>query len=111
MKQAVDDYVEVIYVNTTTSDNVVRLFQESGKAARDGAIDVLIIDAEGFDLTVLQSFMRIAHLRPPIIVYETLHFTSEQIQSAKDLMQRFGYTVWPAGWNALAVRAGRVESV
>jgi FkbM family methyltransferase len=110
LKHEVDHYITTIKVDAMTPDRVVDSFRKSGVAARDGTIDILIIDAEGFDLSVLQSFMRIADLRPAIIVYETLHLKRDQVDTAQALMEAFGYTVWPAGWNAMAVRAARVES-
>ncbi|ETO12795.1 Methyltransferase FkbM [Reticulomyxa filosa] len=100
----VDHYIDTVTVRGVTPDTVVHEFKQSNLAVRDGTIDVLLIDAEGYDFIVLKSFMNIAHLRPPVIIYENLHLSANDKQQAQDLLVANGYTVWTVRWNSIGVK-------
>jgi len=104
LKEEVDAYIKTIYVEGKTPDKVVEDFETSGKMHRDAKVDLLLIDAEGYDLMVLKSFMAISHIRPLIIYYENLHLKEPEKEEAEKLLQSYGYITWPAGWNTMAVR-------
>jgi len=104
LKFPVDDYINTISVRSVTPDTVVQEFSDSGLAVRDGTIDVLLIDAEGFDLVILKSFMKLSQLRPPVIIYENLHLSDPDQKEAQALLIHYGYSVWPVGWNSIGVR-------
>ena len=91
-----------------TPDNVVLEFFESKIAGRDGTIDILLIDAEGYDLVVLQSFMKIPEIRPSIIIYENLHLKTNEVQEAEQLLTSYGYMVFKVGWNTMGVRVAEL---
>jgi len=74
----VEDYIDSIKVRSVTPDAVIKEFERSKIAVRDASIDLLLIDAEGFDYVILQSFMKILNIRPPIIVYENLHLKDNE---------------------------------
>lgn len=46
LSQELDHYIDGINVTTLSAVSVVNQYKESGKAVRDGNIDVLTIDAE-----------------------------------------------------------------
>ena len=56
LSQELDHYIEGINVTAMAAPSVVKRYKESGKVVRDGHIDVLTIDAEGYDYIVLRGF-------------------------------------------------------
>ena len=90
MSEELDHYIDGIQVRAMTPDRVVSEFYESSIAGRDGTVDILLIDAEGYDLVVLQSFMQIPEIRPSIIVYENLHLKTFEVKDAETLLRSFG---------------------
>ncbi|ETO29869.1 Methyltransferase FkbM [Reticulomyxa filosa] len=104
LKLEVEDYIQPIGVRSATPGTVVREFFQSGLAVRNGNIDVLLIDAEGYDFVVLKSFMNMPSLKPLIVIYENLHLSEADQISAEALLTSFGYSVWPVGWNSIGVK-------
>jgi len=100
----VDYYIDSLSVRSVTPDSVVREFTQSKLAVRNGTIDVLLIDAEGYDLVILRSFMKISQVRPAIVIYENLHLSNTDQEQAKNLLVEFGYSVWPVLWNSIGVK-------
>lgn len=68
-----------------------------------GKINVLHVDAEGFDWAVVQSFLKMT--RPELIVFE-----SKRIQNNNDTntpeskLRRMGYTTWGKNHNTFALK-------
>ena len=108
LKEDLDDYIDQINVQSMTPNLVIQRFKESGKAARDGSVDVLIIDAEGFDLVVLQKFMEDTSIRPLLLIYESLHLNPEQTERAQALLKSNGYLHFLSGWNSFGVRVANI---
>jgi len=100
----VDDYIDSIKVRSMTPDKVIEEFGKSTLAGRDGSIDMLLIDAEGFDYVILQSFMKMLSIRPQIIIYENLHLKKNEKTESEEFLHDFGYLTFVCGWNTLAVR-------
>jgi FkbM family methyltransferase len=65
-------------------------------------IDLLQIDAEGYDLAILQAF-DFSRYRPWVIQYENQHLGAEGAAQAEALLQRQGYRVQACAENTLAV--------
>jgi FkbM family methyltransferase len=66
-------------------------------------IDVVVIDVEGYDYTVLKQ-IDFGRFRPDLIIYEQTHLNAEEKASAIALLVRNGYRVDLLGMNNAAVR-------
>jgi FkbM family methyltransferase len=66
-------------------------------------IDWLQIDTEGFDFEIIKMF-NIEVTRPEVIVYENLHFNTEQQIECLDFLYKNGYLCRTFGPNTLAMR-------
>ena len=109
LKFGVEHYIEAISVATMNPKTVLKAFRDSGKAVRDGTIDVLIIDAEGFDLMVLEGFLALEGVKPLLVIYETLHLQNEAKKTAHALLTRNGYLHFRSGWNDFAVKVANLS--
>ncbi len=49
LSHELDYYIDGINVTTLSAMSVVKKYKQSGKIVRDGSIDVLTIDAEGYE--------------------------------------------------------------
>ena len=65
---------------------VASLLQRHGIAQ----LDLLVIDAEGWDWRILRQF-DFTHLRPKLILYEHQHLRLEECKAAHEFLARFGY--------------------
>lgn len=66
-------------------------------------LDLLHIDAEGFDYEVLK-LLDFSKYQPKIIVYESSHLSQEDRQGADDLLRSNGYSTEEESGDTLAVR-------
>ncbi len=67
-------------------------------------LDVLAIDAEGYDARIIQQ-INFNIIAPHVIIYETEHMTrEEELNVTALLMHGHGYTLTPEGNNTLAMR-------
>ncbi|MDG1102910.1 MAG: hypothetical protein P8N75_05985 [Ascidiaceihabitans sp.] len=66
-------------------------------------IDVLQIDAEGFDDQVIYS-SNIENLRPLIINFELTNLDAQKATAVKSFLSKCGYMVSPHGMDGLAIR-------
>ncbi len=64
-------------------------------------VDVLMIDAEGFDFKILQNFP-ITKMRPKVIIYESFHLQDE-LTSAELFMRSHCYALHQYGENVVGV--------
>ncbi|MGA3266052.1 MAG: FkbM family methyltransferase [Verrucomicrobiota bacterium] len=55
-------------------------------------VDLLHIDAEGHDYSILQQF-NFSVIRPKIVIFERKHLSKQDESAAKAIMERFGYEV------------------
>ena len=108
LSKELDHYISGIDVKAMTPNSVLEVFKKSGKAARDGEIDVLSIDAEGYDYIVLKQFLDNTAIRPILIMYENLHLSEEDKGLAVEVLKDHGYMDFKIGWNTLGVRVANV---
>lgn len=73
------------------------------------AIDVLLIDAEGFDAKIL-SWFPFDRIRPGVIHYEAVHIEPVQLQALRARLQERGYVIVTSdpSNDDVAVRLGRL---
>ena len=109
MKHELDHYIDGINVTAMSAMSVVEEYRQSGKTVRDGSIDVLTIDAEGYDYIVLQGFLVNTTIRPLIVVYENLHLSAEDKVAAIDLCHSYGYIHIDDWWNTICVRSANLR--
>jgi FkbM family methyltransferase len=58
------------------------------------SIDVLQIDAEGFD-AVLLSWFPFERVKPGVVHYETAHMTPDELHSTRQALKAHGYRLYP----------------
>jgi FkbM family methyltransferase len=68
-------------------------------------LDVLLIDTEGHDWTVLQT-VDLARRQPGLIVYEHCHLPAEDAQAARAHLSEHGYVTFEHGLDTAALDAG-----
>jgi hypothetical protein len=76
------------------------------------AVDLVLLDTEGYDYKILQEIDFHAH-RPALVVYEHYHLSSDERAGARAYMQRFGYGTMPEGFDTWCLRRdadGRLEA-
>lgn len=71
-----------------------------GKHGFDG-VDVLLIDTEGYDGTILAG-LDLKRLTPRLIIYENVNMPAEENRRSEDLLRRAGYRISFDGPNTLA---------
>ena len=108
LKNDVNYYITPINVTSMTPLSVVNEFKKSGKSVRDGNIDILLIDAEGYDYILLGSFLDIPIIRPVLVVYEHLHLNEEDKKKAINILESHGYITVGVGWNTFGVRVAEL---
>lgn len=109
LSQELDYYIDGINVTAMAAPSVVRRYKESGKVVRDGHIDVLTIDAEGYDYIVLKGFLANTTIRPLMVIYEHLHLTNEDKQNAISLLHEYGYIDIDDWWNTIGIRSSNLR--
>ena len=72
------------------------------------AIDLLHIDAEGFDYQVLAQ-LDFARYRPLVILFEHKHLPTEEALKAKSLLETSGYRLFRYDGDTLAIRRGFIR--
>lgn len=71
-------------------------------------IDVLIVDAEGYDFEILRS-INFSKLTPTIIIFESRHIPSHHTDALHNLLDGAGFDLVPIGADGLAIRKGFVS--
>jgi FkbM family methyltransferase len=69
-----------------------------------GAVDVLHIDAEGFDLEILKQIDFAAPWAPRFILFEVKHLSQDSYRAARALLRHAGYRFFPIWHDAFAYR-------
>jgi FkbM family methyltransferase len=70
-------------------------------------IDVILIDAEGYDLEVLKQ-IDFRRFRPSVVIYEHLHLSNTAKEESKTLLGRFDYDIYNSyNTNYVAIRRQR----
>ena len=65
------------------------------------AIDLLQIDAEGFDFEVIK-MLDLRAMKPAIIHYEHFHLSPADRRAANEYLAEHGYRFWSAGLDTTA---------
>eukprot|EP01084_Bolivina_argentea_P229049 386681_1 len=104
LSQELDHYIDAINVTTLSAQSVVKTYKESEMTLRDGSIDVLTIDAEGYDYVVLKGFLENTAIRPLMVIYENLHLSAEDKVAGLDLLHAYGYLDTEEWWNTIGIR-------
>ena len=93
----VKDIVETVRVESVTMEELLK------RSTLFTNVDVLQIDAEGFDDQVIYS-SNIEELRPSIINFELANLNEQRANALKNFLGSLGYTVSPHGIDGLAIR-------
>jgi len=93
----VKDIVETVRVESVTMEEVLK------RSTLFTNVDVLQIDAEGFDDQVIYS-SNIEELRPSIINFELANLNAQKAAALKKFLFEKGYIVSPHGIDGLAIR-------
>lgn len=92
-----DERIETTEVRTLTFRS---LLEHTGTSA----IDLLHIDAEGYDFEILKQIDFEAHWAPRFILFEVKHLDPDTMRSARAMLRRAGYRWFPIWHDALAYR-------
>lgn len=71
-------------------------------------IDVIVSDAQGYDLEILRQ-IDFHRFRPELVIYEQNLLSEQDKRSAIGLLERHGYKICPIGPNNAAVRTERAS--
>lgn len=66
-------------------------------------IDLLLIDAEGSDLQILQQ-IDFCRFCPKLVIYENTHLSTADKQTARELLKGLGYSIYTGDMNDVARR-------
>jgi len=91
------DVIEALSVESINMEELLR------RSTLFTNIDVLQIDAEGFDDQVIYS-SNIENLRPLIINFELTNLDAQKATAVKSFLSKCGYMVSPHGMDGLAIR-------
>jgi len=69
-----------------------------------GAIDLLVVDVEGAEREVLESF-ELQASQPACIIFECEHLGADDEKTLKELLQDCGYSIWWTRPDAIAVKS------
>ncbi|MBK9097295.1 MAG: FkbM family methyltransferase [bacterium] len=68
---------------------------------RVNKIDLLVIDAEGYDFEIIKT-IPFEQIKPTIIIYENSHFSEDIKKNCQNFLINFGYKIIPAEGNTVA---------
>ena len=74
-----------------------------------GAIDVIHIDAEGYDHEIIKGIDLVGH-RPTLVMYEYKHLPPDDLTACRRLLGDAGYELLDVGWDTLAARRDAVAA-
>lgn len=67
-------------------------------------VDILMVDAEGYDAQIVTAFMDIPTFRPLVLFFETKHIENVEIINLQTMLERMAYKIIDDGTNAVAWR-------
>jgi FkbM family methyltransferase len=73
-----------------------------------GHIDLVHIDAEGYDFEIIKS-IDLARHKPLLVMYEHKHLTRDENGLCRQHLRQHGYDILDVGWDTLAVRQDVVK--
>jgi FkbM family methyltransferase len=93
---SVEEWIDTLTVRTMT-------FEQLFNGEQVQHVDALLIDTEGYELTLL-NLWDFKKRRPGIIIVERMHMTRQQRQDVCDLLQGQGYRIAKTERNFVAMR-------
>jgi FkbM family methyltransferase len=81
-----DTYVEELTVPAKAPKDILAL---GGMEAKD--VDLLKVDVEGFDAVCVQAFMAVPNFKPTVIMFETMHLSTDDAQTTRELLEAREY--------------------
>ena len=98
-------YVRELTVEALKPSSLMeRYWASKSDAVADQKINILMIDAEGFDGKIVKAFMDLPTMRPNIIVFERKHLAQEEAQECVEMLRGMGYRVDNVKANVVAVK-------
>ena len=82
-------------------------FEELCRRHELGAIDLLMMDTEGYDFEILKT-IDFARWRPRMLVYESCHLSPADRQAAQGLLSGQGYRYFESGFDTAALDQTRL---
>jgi len=89
-----EDWISEEKVKIQTLKNIIDKYQVK-------QIDLIMIDAEGYDFEIIKTFS-FEHIKPSVIIYENSHFNEEINRDCQNFLIDFGYRIIPAEGNTIA---------
>jgi len=81
-------YIDKIDVRALTPADVL-----TKAALEPGAVDLLVVDAEGYDVEIVTAFLLLDAFNPKIIIFEATHSQNAQLHDLQSLLALRGYQV------------------
>ena len=103
LPERVEDYIISEYVRTMTFDSLLDKY-------RFESIDLLQIDAEGYDYRLLMSF-DFDRIRPSILHFERHHMKPEEWDSLLQHLRTEGYFCFADGINAVGLQENLADAL
>eukprot|EP01084_Bolivina_argentea_P141922 249362_1 len=105
LKHDLDYYIDHIIVDSLSANSI---YNNIGKIKydifrRDDALDIIQIDAGGFDVHVVKGFIA-QNILPLVLIYEVKHIDEDGVKNTTELLSKYGYINFQKGPNAHAIR-------
>ena len=95
---AIDDDGHEVQITPVECVTLATLMRRHGLAA----IDLLLLDTEGYDWTLLRSF-DLAELRPRLVIYESRHLSERDRSDSERAMRALDYELLSLGFDTWAL--------
>ena len=89
-----ESWIAVEPVKTITFETLFRTYNI-------GDIDLLQVDAEGFDAQIIEMF-DVGKRRPAIVRFEHMHLKPQEIEATLEMLIRHGYTIGRSAYDTIA---------
>jgi hypothetical protein len=97
----IEEFIRTVRIKTVNFETVL------GMIPRDSSLELLQIDAEGFDWEVIKLFP-FRRAKPSIVRYEHMHLSAEARRAAASLLRGQGYTLLAEKSDTTAVIPSRI---
>lgn len=101
----IPDIVDRVVETEVPCTTLANLWRRSGL----GELDLLAIDTEGYDFEILRT-VDFTTIRPRVVVYEHVHLSPTDRQSAQDLLRDHGYRFFEHGLDTAALDYTRLTA-
>lgn len=103
-KHDVDYYISEMNIEALSASTVMKRLQERFPTNKQREIDLLHVDAEGFDWQITKAFLRVT--RPNSLIFEHRHMDSADLVQARNYLRSFGYITWKVENDLFALQVG-----